>query len=156
MSCLNVCSIHSTVHKLYVCQCACMMSVCHIFYLPLCWWLRLFQKVSGLFFISQRGVTEGGEDVPLLKRGGSLSGSRISPRLPHCCAVNQPPVSLLHNSKVCCLPHTQSHPPLHSYEDTQRLDVCLWWERPMLLWMELTPPWMGHGYVVVCLLLGDF
>lgn len=116
----------------------------------------VFQKVSGLFFISQRGVTGGGEDVPLLKRGGSLPGSRISLRLPHCFAVNQPPVSLLHDSKVCCLPHTQSHPPLHSYEDPQRLDVWLWWERPMLLWMELTPPWMGHGYVVVCLLPGDF
>lgn len=49
--------------------------------------------------------------------------------------------------------HISRYAPMKS--DTRRLDVCLWWGKPMFVWMELTPLWMGHGYVVVCLLPGD-
>lgn len=36
MACLNACSIQSTVHELYVCECACMMSMCVISFICLC------------------------------------------------------------------------------------------------------------------------
>lgn len=61
-----------------------------------------------------------------------------------------------HSSKVLQSSNTQSHLLLQYTAMRKTLDVCLWYEGPVFVWMDLTPEQMGHGYVVVCLLLGDF
>lgn len=65
-----------------------------------------------------------GEMFPV-DRGGNLYGDSVSPRLPHCWAVNQP-VSLPTQQRSPLLP-THSITPaatVHHRGDSRRLDVC--------------------------------